>query len=58
MARAGYDPRAAVTLWQKMASSGGPQPPTFLATHPAPGQRIAALEKNMASALEIYRTKR
>jgi predicted Zn-dependent protease len=41
--RAGYDPDAAVTLWQKMGSLGGSSSPEFLSTHPAPGNREAAL---------------
>lgn len=38
-AKAGYDPRAAATLWQKMAAAGGSGPPAFLSTHPGPEQR-------------------
>ena len=40
---AGFEPDAAVTLWQKMAQVGGSAPPQFLSTHPAPGNREAAL---------------
>jgi predicted Zn-dependent protease len=42
-AKAGYDPRAAATLWQKMEKAGGSGPPQFLSTHPAPGNRQATL---------------
>ncbi|HEY6131249.1 MAG TPA: M48 family metallopeptidase, partial [Halioglobus sp.] len=40
---AGYDPEAAVTLWQKMAAQGGAKPPQFLSTHPSPGNREEVL---------------
>jgi predicted Zn-dependent protease len=55
MARAGYDPRAAVTLWNKMsnAQSGG-SPPKFLSTHPAPEDRIKRIEKNLPRVLPLY----
>ncbi len=49
-AKAGYDPRAAVTLWQKMEQVGGAAPPQFLSTHPSSEnrqQRLADLEKEM-----------
>lgn len=55
MARAGYDPRAAIALWQQMESQGG-QPPAFLSTHPAPGQRIEQLQALMPEALATYRS--
>lgn len=53
MARAGYDPRASIALWQNMESAGG-RPPDFLSTHPSPGNRIAQLEALMPQALEVY----
>ena len=43
-ARAGYDPRAAVTLWEKMAKLGG-KVPQFLSTHPSPENRAARLKE-------------
>jgi predicted Zn-dependent protease len=42
---AGYDPEAAVTLWQKMAALNDDRPPAFLSTHPAPDDRQANLNR-------------
>ena len=49
---AGYKPEAAVTLWQKMGALGGNAPPQFLSTHPAPGNREAALSQ-MVPEMEL-----
>lgn len=56
-ARAGYDPRAAVSFWQKMAQakSGGSQPPEWLSTHPSDATRIARLQELMPQALSLYK---
>jgi predicted Zn-dependent protease len=53
-ARAGYDPRAAVTLWQKMAAGGGGQPPQWLSTHPAHETRIHDLQDYAQRVLPLY----
>jgi len=57
-ARAGYDPRAALDFWVRMArnSEGKNKPPEFLSTHPADESRIKNLQAMMPQALEIYRT--
>ena len=57
-ARAGYDPRAAVALWQKMAQAGGGQPPQFLSTHPSHENRIAELREFSAHVLPLYEAAR
>jgi predicted Zn-dependent protease len=54
MAKAGYDPRAAIKLWQNMQAAGE-RAPEFLSTHPAPESRIAALEAKMPEALSYYK---
>lgn len=54
-ARAGYDPRASISLWEKMGrASSGNQPPQFLSTHPAPGNRIQALQALVPRMMPIY----
>ncbi len=45
MDRAGYDPRQAVTLWERMQAVSGPRQPAFLATHPTPRSRIREIEQ-------------
>ena len=54
-ARAGYDPRAAITLWEKMAkvSSGG-QPPKWLSTHPSHEDRIKDLRVYSDKVMPLY----
>ncbi len=54
-ARAGYDPRAAVTLWQKMGALGGSGQPEFLSTHPSPANRSADLTKIAEQVMPLYR---
>ena len=54
-ARAGYDPKAAVTLWEKMGKeSGGKQPPEFMSTHPSPQNRAARLAELGAKVQPYY----
>lgn len=55
MARAGYDPRAAIEVWENFERLGGDRPPEFLSTHPSPGNRIEALNEALPRAMEIYR---
>ena len=53
MARAGYDPNASVSLWQKMSRLGGGGP-EFLSTHPSGESRIRDLEASIPSVLPLY----
>ncbi|MDP9089207.1 MAG: M48 family metallopeptidase [Pseudomonadota bacterium] len=54
MARAGYDPNAAVSVWQKMLAMEKSAPPQFLSTHPSPGNRIAALQARISTVMPLY----
>ena len=53
---AGYNPREAITLWERMEKmSDGQKPPEFLSTHPAEGRRIEQLQKYLPEALTYYK---
>jgi len=54
MARAGYDPRAALSFWNRMRKSAGKRPPEFLSTHPAPETRIENLKEYIKEAMSYY----
>ena len=54
MARAGYDPHEAISLWKKMMAAEKSEPPQFLSTHPASANRIADLERHMPQVLPLY----
>jgi predicted Zn-dependent protease len=57
-ARSGYDPRAAITLWQKMGQAGGSAPPQFLSTHPSPQNRARDLTNYAAQVMPLYEAAR
>jgi predicted Zn-dependent protease len=54
MAKAGFDPRESVRLWQNMSQGGGEQPPEFLSTHPSHDTRIEDLNQAMPKAMQLY----
>lgn len=53
-ARAGYDPRAAISLWEKMAAAAKGAPPAWLSTHPSNTARIGWIEKNLPDVMPLY----
>ena len=56
MAKAGYDPHAAIELWKRMAAAErGSSPPEWLSTHPAPDTRQQDLAKWMAEAMQYFK---
>ncbi|TWI54893.1 peptidase M48-like protein [Pseudomonas duriflava] len=58
-ARAGYNPNAATTLWQKMSKvSGNSQTPEMLSTHPSDAKRMAALEAAIPKVMPLYEASR
>ncbi|GAB7531746.1 M48 family metallopeptidase [Pseudomonas sp. 3A(2025)] len=53
-ARAGYNPNAAITLWQKMNQKSGGSPPEFMSTHPASESRMASLNAAIPKVMPLY----
>lgn len=54
MARAGYDPNAAVSVWRKMSAQEKSAPPEFLSTHPSSGSRIQDLQARIPVVMPLY----
>jgi predicted Zn-dependent protease len=55
MARAGYDPRAGVTLWQKMSNANSDSaPPAFLSSHPTDASRVKTIQDLLPTVLPLY----
>jgi predicted Zn-dependent protease len=55
-AMAGYNPREAIALWERMEkASNGQRPPEFLSTHPSEGKRIEQLKRFLPEALKYYK---
>jgi predicted Zn-dependent protease len=59
MAKAGYDPSAAIGFWQRMAKikEGGSSPPEFLSTHPSDETRITQIKQWLPDAMKYYKKK-
>lgn len=53
-ARAGYNPNAALTLWEKMSKASEGAPPEFLSTHPSSSSRTAALQAAIPKVMPLY----
>ena len=53
-ARAGYNPKAGVTLWQKMSAANKNAPPQWMSTHPSGETRIKEIEANLPKVLPLY----
>ncbi len=58
MARAGYNPQAAISLWQKMQRASQGEPPQFLSTHPTSSARIAQLQALLPKVTPLYQQSR
>ena len=53
-ARAGYDPRAGVSLWEKMSAANKGAPPQWLSTHPSGHTRIEEIQANLPKVMPLY----
>ena len=53
-ARGGFNPNAAVTLWEKMAKASEGAPPEFMSTHPSSANRIASLQAAIPKVMPLY----
>jgi predicted Zn-dependent protease len=53
-ARAGFDPRSGVSLWQKMGAASKGAPPQWLSTHPSGSTRIAEIQANLPKVMPLY----
>jgi metalloendopeptidase OMA1, mitochondrial len=54
MAKAGYDPAAAIPFWQRMSKISGDKPPEFLSTHPSDETRLAQIRAWLPEATKYY----
>jgi predicted Zn-dependent protease len=53
-ARAGFNPTAGVSLWEKMGAANGSTPPQWLSTHPSGASRIREIEANLPKVMPLY----
>ena len=53
-ARAGYDPRAGITLWQKMSKASQGAPPQWMSTHPSGETRIQTIKQHIPEVIALY----
>jgi Zn-dependent protease with chaperone function len=57
-ARGGYDPRAGITLWEKMGGASRGAPPQWLSTHPSGPSRINTIKSHLKEVMPLYETAR